>query len=440
MMHFSPKNSKLHVSAISEGVNKCDSRHKVTPYSPHKATPTTAAKPNFQNPQEPTSRAKINQNFDKLKHLFNPIQKPPLFKSHQKSTLNLSGKTPDPNEESKGRIYKLKEQMIEHPVEISAISSKYAKKDIKVPKFLCKSQELQGGKSPGAKSIIVAPSPSPPPMSPLKLEPKLNKEVEPKPSKEVESVGEQAQRTQKWIMMKIHGKIEFFQTIKFLDEGSFGRVFLVRHTLTNMIFCIKMIDKAEITDESLHQIVREITIQSYIRHPNIVSLYSFSSDKDFIYLLLEPCLEGNLYTRLKEEPLQERVARHYVKEICSTLEYLHKKDIIHRDIKPENILLHENTVKLCDFGWAVHSPLLRNTKCGTPIYTCPEIVKKEPYDSKIDIWCVGVLTYEILFGSAPFAIRTTRDLFKILSYNVTFPKKLVISETAKDFICSCLAK
>jgi serine/threonine protein kinase len=53
----------------------------------------------------------------------------------------------------------------------------------------------------------------------------------------------------------------------------------------------------------------------------------------------------------------------------------------------------QNTVKICDFGWAIHSPLMRNTQCGTPIYVSPEIVNKEPYDSKIDIWCIGILTY-----------------------------------------------
>lgn len=70
--------------------------------------------------------------------------------------------------------------------------------------------------------------------------------------------------------------------------------------------------------------------------------------------------------------------------------------------------------KICDFGWSVHSPLLRQTRCGSPLYTSPEIVKKQHYDNKIDVWNVGVLTYELLVGKAPFDIRSEEDLSKVI--------------------------
>ena len=119
--------------------------------------------------------------------------------------------------------------------------------------------------------------------------------------------------------------------IKFLDEGSYGKVFLVIHSLTKMLFCLKVIEKSSITDETVHQLVREIAIQSHVSHPNIVNLYAFSADKNHFYLLLEPCLFGNLYSRMKK--VEEKIVQKYVKEICTAVDYLHKKDIIHRDIK-----------------------------------------------------------------------------------------------------------
>lgn len=76
----------------------------------------------------------------------------------------------------------------------------------------------------------------------------------------------------------------------------------------------------------------------------------------------------------------------------------------------------QNMIKICDFGWAVHSPLMRGTQCGTPLYTSPEIVSKVPYDSKIDIWSIGILTYEMLYGTIPFEIRNPRDMTKIVLF------------------------
>ncbi len=60
--------------------------------------------------------------------------------------------------------------------------------------------------------------------------------------------------------------------------------------------------------------------------------------------------------------------------------------------------------KICDFGWAVHASELRDSVCGTPLYSSPEIIKNEKYDNKIDIWSIGIMTYELIYGRIPFGI------------------------------------
>ena len=205
-----------------------------------------------------------------------------------------------------------------------------------------------------------------------------------------------------------------FIILKYLDQGAYGKVYLVQHATTGFIICLKMIEKSQLNQESLKNLIQEIKVQSSLNHPNILNLYGCTADAENVYLLLEPCLGSNAYKKLTKEKVPEKDVRKYIKEICSAVDYLHKKDIIHRDIKAENILFHEDTAKLCDFGWAVHAPMLRNTQCGTPLYSPPEIIKNEYYDSKVDLWCIGVLTYEMLYGTSPFEIRHINDLAKIV--------------------------
>lgn len=97
-----------------------------------------------------------------------------------------------------------------------------------------------------------------------------------------------------------------------------------------------------------------------------------------------------------------------VNQLCLAVGYLHKHNIIHRDLKPENILVGPGRlVKLTDFGWSVYNPnhKLRSTFCGTPFYFSPELLSAQSYDESVDIWAIGVMTYEMLTGSNPFGIR-----------------------------------
>lgn len=89
------------------------------------------------------------------------------------------------------------------------------------------------------------------------------------------------------------------------------------------------------------------------------------------------------------------------------MEYIHNKKIIHRDIKPENILIDaDDNIKLADFGWSnfFKGDHKRSTFCGTLDYLAPEMIEKgHQHDTGVDIWSVGVLTFELLTGYAPFS-------------------------------------
>jgi aurora kinase len=207
-----------------------------------------------------------------------------------------------------------------------------------------------------------------------------------------------------------------------LGKGKFGRVYLARHLATNYICALKVISKAQCSNEEEERLIRrEVEVHQNLAHKNILKLLSWFYDDKSIYLVLEYAPGGSLYSRLKKQPkgrFDERTAARYVAQMAEALRYMHSKNIIHRDIKPENILLGlHREIKLADFGYSVHSESgFRSTVCGTLDYLSPEVAimllkpgkSKEYYTKAIDQWSLGVLTYELLVGKAPFEMKTTQ--------------------------------
>lgn len=131
----------------------------------------------------------------------------------------------------------------------------------------------------------------------------------------------------------------------------------------------------------------------------------------------------------KRGKLALREVQAIVKQVCSAVRYLHSHSIIHRDIKPENILIAPGGVaKLTDFGWSVHNPdnSLRDTLCGTPIYLSPELISNQKYDHTVDLWAIGVLTFELFTGEMPFGIKSFQDLRNIVRISLCRWQKTLI--------------
>ena len=127
---------------------------------------------------------------------------------------------------------------------------------------------------------------------------------------------------------------------------------------------------------------------------------------------------------VEKDILDINEAAEYLKNVIEALSYMHDRSIAHRDIKPENIVLTtEGVAKLCDFGWSALVETSRKTYCGTFDYAPPEILQHKQYDTSVDLWCIGVLTYEVLTGRVPFEGEKRKEVMeKILS--VTIVNKL----------------
>lgn len=125
-----------------------------------------------------------------------------------------------------------------------------------------------------------------------------------------------------------------------------------------------------------------------------------------VYFLLEYAGNGNLFFYIHSlEGLPELLALRFLYQTTLAVQHLHQRDIIHRDIKPENILLDDQfNIKLCDLGWSCinDNDQYRTSICGTYEYMSPEIVLDRAHNNKVDIWCLGILLYEMLHGNPPF--------------------------------------
>lgn len=146
----------------------------------------------------------------------------------------------------------------------------------------------------------------------------------------------------------------------------------------------------------------EIKLHTSLNHPNIIKFYDALQENNMVYFLLEYAGNGCLFFYIHgKEGLPENLALRFFYQTALAVDYLHSNKLIHRDIKPENILLDENfNVKLCDFGWSCYldDDDYRNTICGTYEYMSPEILEKKKHTNKVDIWCLGILLYEMLHG------------------------------------------
>ena len=229
---------------------------------------------------------------------------------------------------------------------------------------------------------------------------------------------------------------------KQLGSGSFGRVYLVEHNDTKKLFALKVVDKRKLMVSycKLDIIYNEINIHSKLAHENIIKLYNIHEDNENIEIIMEYAENGNLYELISNEKggLSESKAFDYFIQVVNAVYYLHNNNIIHRDIKPENILIgNDNKIKLCDFGWAKELTLEnRSTFCGTVEYMAPEIVGSENYDYSVDIWSLGILLYELLYGHSPFKDSNTKNvILNIKTHELIYDdQNKKVSKACKDLI------
>ncbi|XP_065118138.1 cGMP-dependent protein kinase 1-like isoform X2 [Paramisgurnus dabryanus] len=227
-----------------------------------------------------------------------------------------------------------------------------------------------------------------------------------------------------------------FHVICTLGMGGFSRVELVQlKNDQSRSFAMKVLKKRHILDTCQQgHILSERRIMMEAHSPFTVRLYRTFRDSKYLYMLLEACLGGELWTLLRDRgSFDDGTTRFYAGCVVEALAFLHCRGIIYRDLKPENIILDQRGyAKLVDFGFAKKVGLGKKTWtfCGTPEYVAPEIILNKGHDVSADCWSLGILIFELLSGSPPFSGTDPMMTYNVILRGidmVQFPKKITKS-------------
>ena len=233
-----------------------------------------------------------------------------------------------------------------------------------------------------------------------------------------------------------------------IRSGSFATIWKGRHKESSVRCAVKVVNRKDLKPKDDAQFLQEVSILHSLRHKNIVSLHDFFEEKDYFYLCMDLLNGGDVFDRIVEKNhYTELDARNLARELLSAVAYMHERGVAHRDLKPQNLLLvskeDDADMRVADFGFAkrVQVPNSLMTRCGTPTYVAPEVLKNHPHDEMVDMWSVGIIIYVLLVGYPPFMEENQRQLFRKIrmgEYEFYEEDWAEISEPAKDLISKLL--
>lgn len=172
---------------------------------------------------------------------------------------------------------------------------------------------------------------------------------------------------------------------------------------------IKQMDMNNFRDPSMKQALEnELMILRLLKGENTCGLLDEVKTQGNQYIIQMFCNGGDLRSFLtKRGKVPEKEAITLLQQILKGFKEMVDNDLAHRDVKPENTLIHNNVMKVADFGFSckTHGRMMTE-QMGTPLYMSPQLLMGQPYSMKNDIWAVGIMYYEMLFGKTPWDVRS----------------------------------
>lgn len=217
--------------------------------------------------------------------------------------------------------------------------------------------------------------------------------------------------------------------------------------LKTKCYAIKSLHLSRLKSTMSHaELKREVALLRTLDHPNVVRVLETYVHRNRYFAVMELCRGGDLYTR---DPYTEYEAWEIMSKLVDAVSYLHSHGIVHRDLKYENIMFADTyrdsvNIKLIDFGlatkFAVDDAAKDQETVGT-VYTMAPEVFSGLYNSKVDIWSLGVIAFMLLSSTMPFIADSSKALAKKIKkgdFQFGSPRWQTVSDEAKEFCCFLL--
>ena len=238
--------------------------------------------------------------------------------------------------------------------------------------------------------------------------------------------------------------LDIYDVKQKLGNGKFGLVKLGVNKQTKEKVAIKIMNKNKMDSSDVELMRTEIEILKICQHPNIIRLYDIFENIDYIYIIMEYCPGGDLFSYLENRnfKVSEERAAILMKKMCDAVFYFQSFfGVIHRDLKPENVLMtsdkDDGDIRILDFGLSKIS--IPNEKCtepyGTLTYCAPEIILDEPYNKEVDMWSLGIMTYLMVSGRLPFNSEDENKIARKIAYDEPDYEK---NSCWKTLSCECI--